>query len=458
MKTLLYNTQDKLVHYLFVGSQKTEDRSASDFGLRSSTLLFNYATIYPIRSIIFLLLLLFNSSLFSQTELDLYLKTASENNAALKSAFSEYRASLEMLPQAKALPDPQFMFQYFTTPLLLEMGEQRFNLSASQAFPWFGKLKAQEQVAAEMAKAKYESFINERNKLFYQVKSAYFKLYVQHKSVTLTEENLRLLQSFRELAKIRFEVGKVSFVDVLRADMEIAELENNLAYLKDNELPLLAEFQKLLNTKSIGSLQFPETLWKDSLIDNKIILLDSITANNPSLKKMDNEIASWEKQMKVAKKMGYPSFSLGVQYMNMSKRPGDFPNNGNDMYMFPEIGVMIPIYRKKYNAMVNEAKYKSESAAFQKIEMTNELTSEMEMNYRDYSNAQRSVVLYARLLNLSKNAKELLLSSFSTAGTDFEEVLRMQKQELMYALALEETRGMLNTSVAYIYYLTGKEN
>jgi len=68
------------------------------------------------------------------------------------------------------------------------------------------------------------------------------------------------------------------------------------------------------------------------------------------------------------------------------------------------------------------------------------------------------VVLYARLLNLSKNAKELLLSSFSTAGTDFEEVLRMQKQELMYALSLEETRGMLNTSVAYIYYLTGKEN
>jgi outer membrane protein TolC len=407
--------------------------------------------------LIFLLLLWMNASLFAQKELAPYLKTASENNAALRSAFSDYKASLEMLPQAKALPDPQLMFQYFTTPLLLEMGQQRFNLDASQAFPWFGKLKAQEQVAAEMAKAKYESFINERNKLFYQVKNAYFNLYVQHKSVIIIAENLRLLQSFRELAKIRFEVGKGSFVNVLRADIEIAELENKLAYLNDTEWPLLAEFQKLLNTKNIGKIQFPEILWKDSLIDNKIILLDSITANNPSLKRMDNEIASWEKQMEVAKKMGYPSFLLGVQYMNMSKRSGEFPNNGKDMYLFPELGVMIPLYRKKYSAMVNEAKYKSEAATYQKIDMTNELISEMEMNYRDYSNAQRSVVLYARLFNLSKNAKELLLSSFSAAGTDFEEVLRMQKQELMYALTLEETRGMLNTSVAYINYLTGSE-
>jgi len=79
------------------------------------------------------------------------------------------------------------------------------------------------------------------------------------------------------------------------------------------------------------------------------------------------------------------------------------------------------------------------------------------MNYRDYVNAQRSIILYKRLLELAKNARELLLSSFSGAGSDFEEVLRMQKQELVYALRLEEARAMLNTSVAKITNLTGKE-
>ncbi|MBI4929219.1 MAG: TolC family protein [Bacteroidetes bacterium] len=400
------------------------------------------------------------NNLFSQQELNAYLKTASENNPALKSAFSEYRAALEKLPQAKALPDPNLMFQYFTTPLYLEMGKERFTLSASQTFPWFGQLKAQEQAAAEMAKSKYESFINERNKLFKEVKEVYFKLYVQHKSVQLSNENLELLRSMRELAKIKFETGKGSFVNVLRSDMEIAELENKLAYLKDSELPLRAELEKFLNTKISTSLVFPDTLWKDSLPDAKTVLMDSIAAHNPSLKQIDYDIASWEKQMEAAKKTGYPSFTIGATYMNMSKRietNGHIHNNGKDMYMFPEIGVMIPLNRKKYNAMVNEAKYNSESSTYEKVNRSNELNSELETGYRDYLDAQRRMILYTRLYNLAKNARELLLSTFSAAGTDFEEVLRMQQEELMYALELEDARAMLNASVATINYLTGKQ-
>ena len=89
------------------------------------------------KQLIIYFLLIINSSLFAQKELNPYLKTAAENNPSLKAAFSDYNAALEMLPQVKALPDPNVMFQYFTTPLMLEMGNQRFNLSASQLFPWF---------------------------------------------------------------------------------------------------------------------------------------------------------------------------------------------------------------------------------------------------------------------------------------------------------------------------------
>lgn len=407
--------------------------------------------------IIFIFFLCFAGNLFSQKELEGYLKTASDNNPALKSSFSEYRASLEMIPQAKALPDFNVMFQYFITPVMFEMGTERFTLSASQMFPWFGQLKAQEQVAAEMAKAKYESFINERNKLFKEVKEIYYKLYVQQKAVEITNQKLDLLRSMKEIAKVNFEGGKSSFVDVLRADMTIAEMESKQAYLNDSEWPLRTEFEKLLNQKISGSLVFPDTLWSETLEIPKNILLDSITANNPSLKKMDYDISSWEKQMDVAEKMGYPSFTFGAGYMNMSKRNDiEFSGNGKDMWMFPEIGVMIPLSRKKYTSMANEAKYKNEAATFEKMNMANELSSEFEMGYLDYLDAQRRVVLYTRLYKLAVNARELLLSSFSTAGTGFEEVLHMQEQELIYAIELEDARAKVNSSVANINYLTGK--
>ncbi len=410
--------------------------------------------------IVFLFFFGLAGDLFSQKEINDYLKTAAENNVSLKMAFSDYRAALEMLPQAKALPDPNIMFQYFTTPEWQEMGIKRFNLSASQVFPWFGQLKAKEQVAGEMAKAKYESFVDEKNKLFKEVKDIYFKLYVQQKSVQITTENLKLLQSMRELARISFESGKGSFVNVLRSDMQIAEMENKLEYIKDSKWPLQTEFEKSLNTKITTAFVFPDTLWKDTLTDIKTTMIDSITAHNPVLKKMDYEIASWEKQVEASKKMGYPSFSLGFTYTNMAKRPetmGRINDNGKDMFMFPEIGIMLPIYRKKYNAMLNEAKYRGESATYEKLNMTNELNSELEMAFRDYLDAQRRIILYTRLFKLAKNTRELLLSTFTTSGTEFEEVLRMQEQELMYALELEDARAMLNSSVAMINYLTGKQ-
>ncbi|NOQ91619.1 MAG: TolC family protein, partial [Flavobacteriaceae bacterium] len=36
-------------------------------------------------------------------------------------------------------------------------------------------------------------------------------------------------------------------------------------------------------------------------------------------------------------------------------------NNGDDAIMFPSVGVTIPIYRKKYKAMIKEAQYMQES-------------------------------------------------------------------------------------------------
>jgi cobalt-zinc-cadmium efflux system outer membrane protein len=49
------------------------------------------------------------------------------------------------------------------------------------------------------------------------------------------------------------------------------------------------------------------------------------------------------------------------------------------------------------------------------------------------------------------------LAQYSTAGTNFEEVLRMDRQLLNYKLDLEKARVDQNTFVAKINYLAGKQ-
>jgi hypothetical protein len=49
-----------------------------------------------------------------------------------------------------------------------------------------------------------------------------------------------------------------------------------------------------------------------------------------------------------------------------------------------------------------------------------------------------------------------LISSYSSDGVEFEEVLRMERKLLKYALELDKARADKNASTAFINYLTGK--
>jgi len=392
---------------------------------------------------------------FSQKELDTYLKLAAENNPSLKKAFNEYRASLEKISSAKSLPDPQIMFQYFITPLVYEMGKQRFSISASQMFPWFGQLSAQEQYASEIAKSKYYAFINERNHLFFNIKKTYYNLYLNHKAISIVHENIKILNTIKELAKINFENGKNSLADVLRIEIELAKLETELANLKDNQYTLIKEFEKYINKKIDHSISFPDTLWEDTLSISKSTLLDSVFSHHPLLFQKENEILSYAKQINIAKKMSYPAFSIGLNYMNMSKKAGNIPDNGKDMFM-PEIGMSLPIYRKKYHSMIKEAKFMQEASLFEKENLKNDLSYELEKSYFEYLSNKRNINLYKKLYKLAKDARQILLTSYSTGNTSLEEVLKMHEEEISYALQLEQARVSLNITTAYINYLTGK--
>jgi outer membrane protein TolC len=390
--------------------------------------------------------------------LDGYLKTAAENNPRLKSLFNRYLAYMERLPQAKSLPDPSVMFSYYTSPVETRVGAMRGGLSVNQAFPWFGQLKSQEQAAAAQAKASFEAFDDERNKLFFKVRSTYYNLYVLESAIRITNENITFLETFKQLANVRLESNTGSAVDLLRVEMDLAELFNELEYLKDSREPIDAEFKELLNVDEIGVIQIPDTLSITSIANGKTPLIDSLLANNPSLRKFDSEIEALVSEAEVAKKMGYPSFNLGLSYTNITKREDviDFPDNGKDAFIFPQIGVRVPLYRKKYKSMVLEKELLRSSKIQEKENRENVLLTELEKIWRDYLDAQRRVVLFQHLSTLAKQSLDILLTEYTSDGTDFEEMLRMDRKLLKYELELEKARADQNTSIAFITYLTAK--
>jgi len=396
------------------------------------------------------------NGLWAQTPVEVYKDTAALNNPGIKSLFRQYESIMQIAPQNSVLPDPTFGFGYFINAVETRVGPQQAVLSLSQTIPWFGQLGAQEQATIERAKAVLEKFNNERAKLNFDVEVTYNKLYVLRSAVRITEENVILLRTFKNLAQVRFESGKGSMVDVLRIEMELSELINKIKYLEDSKHPLIAQFEQLLNAKLDKEVDLPKVLWSDEINISREQIIDSVKIFNPSILSLEHEILSYNQDVIAAKKIGGPSFVVGLNYTFVGDRPGyTGEDNGRDAIL-PTIGVKIPLYRKKYQSLVKEKEIARESVTLKKVDRTNELRTSLEKVFRDYDDAVRRVSLYDELGNYARQALDILIAEYSSADTNFEEVIRMDRKLLKYGLKLEEARADQNTAVAYIDYLMGK--
>ena len=404
----------------------------------------------------FLLLSLTGIAQITQETIETYLKNAAENNPGLKAKFNDYMAAMEKVPQVGTLPDPQFAFGYFINPIETRLGPQKATFGLKQAFPWFGLLDAKEDIATELAKAKYEAFENSKSNLFFEVKTSYFNYYFMDKAIQITKDNIEILRIFKNLSLVKIENGNASIIDELRVELELNDLENQLALFIDSKKVFQTKFNNLLNRDNSVLINVPKDLWQDRLAYENLTLLDSIYSNNHEIKSIDHKLNAFMNQEIAAKKEGMPKFSLGVNYIIVGENSNSSDkNNGKDALLFPSIGVTIPIYRKKYKAMIKEAQYLQTSEITKKEDKRNTLNTVFESTYKEYSDSERRISLNQKQSEIAKKVLDVLITSYSTNSKDFEEVLRIERQLLGYKLEQQKAIVDKNASVAFVNYLLG---
>lgn len=395
----------------------------------------------------------------AQEPLDRYLEMAAENNPRLKARFTSYQAALQQVPQVGALPDPQVAFGYFIQPVETRVGPQQARLTASQIFPWFGTLEARESAATERAREAWEAFEEARSELFYQVRSAYYDLYVTDKSIAITRENMEILQSFLRLTTARMETGSAPATERLRTEIALADLENQLATLLDRQRYQEVKFNRLLDSDEPVQVALPGTLPEYGSLPPRTALMDSIRTGNHTLRALDHRESALREKEDAARKAGMPSFSVGLQYM-VTGLPDDpamaGAGSGNDAVVLPTVGISIPLYRKKYRAMVRETVYRQEATGYQRSSRQNRLETLLEKGLKEYRDAERRIALFERQTERARQVIRLMESQYATAGNEFDELLRLERDLLRYAIEQEKARADQWAAVAFIDYLTGK--
>lgn len=405
------------------------------------------------KNILTILLLFIGMGSNAQT-LEEYFKIAADNNPGLLSQYREFEAALEKVQQVNTLQDPSISFGYFISPVETRVGPQKARFSLTQMFPWFGTLKAQGDAASLIAEAKYQAFLDAKNKLYYEVSAAYFPLYELREWMKIEERNIAILESYKTISNSKFKNGNGTLIDVLRVDIILKEAKTNLGILNKKERPLLASFNKLLNRDEVEPVIIADTIEIEPMPLDYV--KDSLVVDHPLLNSLDLKVKAGEASERAAIKQGLPKFGVGLDYVMVDERTDmALPDNGKDALM-PMVTVSLPIFRGKYKAAVKEAQLMQESYSLQKTEIANSLNSNYEMALFEIRLQTDLITLFDDQIKESEQALNLLFTSYGNSGKDFEEVLRMQQQLLKYDKLKITALSQYRIALAKLNYITAK--
>jgi len=419
-------------------TRKTKNPRLAGYRGKSTRLCFTVLKCFPFGKYIFALfaLMLLLSLTGNAQPLSELIETARQNNPALKALQQEYAAALEVAPQVSQLPDTEFGAGAFVAPVETRLGGQRARLSASQMFPWFGTLKTREQLALANAAAVREKVDAEALEMIYQLRKAYFQLYEWEASQGILKKNLRILEALQQLTLAKVESGKASTADVLRVELKIRELQQELQILETQRQKPLATINQVLNRPANSPVQAPDTLAFSVLPFEKDSLFQQIREQHPSLRQLSLQQVAARQAITLNELERKPSFGVGIDYIMVSPRSDAEPaNNGRDIWQ-AGAKVQVPLFGEKYAAKEREEKLKIAALDNRKADLSARIWANIEQAYAEYETARLRMELYAQQLQTLKRAVDILQTQYSTEGSSFDELLQLEKERVDYELKM----------------------
>lgn len=256
--------------------------------------------------------------LAQDSSLDRTLEYAFLSSGELESSFLEWRAAIEKVPQAGALPDPRIDFQFLFTPdLVSSFGGLAENLlrsvrlMGSQEFPARGKREAEAAKALAEAQAAAERFRDAKFRLQHKVTQTYARLALNSDLIENTSDTLRLLNQSREIALQHYHsIEMRTSADVQKAELEIDRSASGQRSLSIEQRSLKAELNGLLNRSpeaAIGRVNLPALSSEVSFS----AAIERAASDNPRLAALKKEIEAKGAARTLAELQTRRDFSLG---------------------------------------------------------------------------------------------------------------------------------------------------
>ena len=359
---------------------------------------------------------------------------------------------------AGALEDPRFTYGYFIEEVETRVGPQRHRVGIMQTFPWLGVLAARTDAAAAAARAAQQRYEAGKLELFERTKHGFYEYAYLARAIEIAEANLELLTFFEQVAQARYRASAGRHPDVLRAQIELATLEEHTTALREMRGPVVAGLNAILNRPGEGMLPWPVREDRPLISASAVRLTEDLTRGNPELKALRFEIAAARSREALAGKRYWPNVSLGLDWIvtDEARMPGT-RGSGRDPIV-AMVSLNLPLWTDSYRAQEDQARRQVRGVRREMEQKAYDLAAEAAEAAYDLADSRRKAELYREVL--IPKAREMVEASeeaYRAGGVDFLSLIDAQRKQLMYELAYERAVTSHFQQLARLERLLGRE-
>lgn len=409
---------------------------------------------------IFLVLLLLTAQLFSQTSSptvtrsDDLVAEAMKNNPEIRAAFAQVDVMRARISQAGTLDDPELKLMREGMPDFKYNEAMYSRLELMQMIQFPTKLGTQKDLASIQTKSAQNEQIEKINEVLSKLKSIYVELWFIQQSIALAQENSQLMKQFLSVAQTKYTTGQVPLQDILKAQIEITMIENELISLRQKELSMKAMLMSLLNRDSKDTISATVMPSEVSFALNLDSLLSFALHNRPMIVKDSLMVDESKTMLSMAKQEYLPDFKFGIE--RMTEPMGSFTG------WSVSAGITLPFAPwtlGKASARVDEANAAIIRSNASYTSTQNMVVSSIkDLFYRAEATKEQLDKYNSSILPQAKQSVQASLTAYQTETTDFLMLIDAYRTLVNLSKEYFMTRMQFEQNVAELEREVGTQN
>lgn len=377
------------------------------------------------------------------------IREALARNPTLQVSREQVAQARARVTQARALPEPSVGASIVGQPgAFRPRAGTETDLFVGITIPYPGKILLRGQAARGELGSIDESYTLQRQLVVFQTNQAYDSLLVSLRHRQDLEEARKLTQDFLDKTQARYNAGTVAKLDVIKAQVGVAQAENDLIANERGVANARAALNRLLGRVLGASVEAADSLTIPTVPPDFAQLEAIAMARRPELRGLANEQAGARAGQRLAQQYLIPDLDFSITRSR--------PYGGAAAYE-TGIGIALPIFLWQHErGEVAEAKHRQNELAAQYRDVAAQVGEDLRNAYATASTSYRQA-LYLRdqLLPSAREAYRIASASYSLGGSSALEVIDAQRTLLdaqtQYAAAL----AAVNDAVADLERATG---